>query len=394
MLHLGDITKMSGYDIPPVDVITGGSPCQDLSVAGKRAGLDGERSGLFMEQMRIVREMRDKEIQNGRAGQFIRPRFMVWENVPGAFSSGNPKGADFQAVLEEIVKIVCREAPSVPIPTNGWPKCGCISGVGDSGTAFSVCWRVHDAQFWGVPQRRKRIALVADFGGLAAPEVLLERNCMPWDTEQSGETREGSAGTLEEGSGESSFTLKIRGGREIDSLGNKAGKGALVQEELSATLGVSQDQTLFSFEPGITSRCGGHIYEDSTGALRAHAGDNQPAVYEEKVISFDPSFSSHYGGTTFEDVAKTLTPGTAPGHHDGVAFSVDQGAGKSSVSVHCECRTTLATTHDGAPAVVAADLYNQTVTGDVSKTLNAIKSDSDHTPVIVHYEDLDREEIF
>jgi DNA (cytosine-5)-methyltransferase 1 len=106
MKHFGDITKLSGYELPIVDVITGGSPCQDLSVAGKRAGLAGERSGLFMEQMRIVKEMRERdERDNGRTAWLVRPRYMVWENVPGAFSSGNPKGADFAAVLEEIIKV-------------------------------------------------------------------------------------------------------------------------------------------------------------------------------------------------------------------------------------------------------------------------------------------------
>ena len=104
--HYGDITKLSGHDLPIVDVITGGSPCQDLSVAGKRAGLAGERSGLFMEQMRIVKEMRERDARdNGRSGWIVRPRFMVWENVPGAFSSGSPKGADFAAVIEEIIKV-------------------------------------------------------------------------------------------------------------------------------------------------------------------------------------------------------------------------------------------------------------------------------------------------
>jgi len=103
--HLGDITKLNGWEIPIVDVITGGSPCQDLSVAGKRAGLAGERSGLFMEQVRVVKEMRDADKKRGRTGEFIRPRYMVWENVPGAFTSGNPKGADFAAVLEEIIKV-------------------------------------------------------------------------------------------------------------------------------------------------------------------------------------------------------------------------------------------------------------------------------------------------
>lgn len=111
MKHYGDITKLSGYDLPIVDVITGGSPCQDLSVAGKRAGLDGERSGLFMEQIRIVKEMRERDRRNGRSGFLVRPRYMVWENVPGAFSSN--KGADFKTVLEEIVKISESEAPDL-----------------------------------------------------------------------------------------------------------------------------------------------------------------------------------------------------------------------------------------------------------------------------------------
>lgn len=194
MKHLGDITKINGAEIPPVDVITGGSPCQDLSVAGKRAGLDGERSGLFMEQIRIVKEMREKEKQNGRADEFIRPRFMVWENVPGAFSSNN--GKDFQAVLTEIVRIVKADAPDVPMPDKGkWSKSGCIY---DEMGRWSVAWRLHDAQFWGVPQRRKRIALVADFSGLAAPEVLFERKSVSRHTEPSGAERKGTAGDSKE----------------------------------------------------------------------------------------------------------------------------------------------------------------------------------------------------
>ena len=117
MKHLGDITKINGALIPPVDCITGGSPCQDLSVAGRRAGLEGERSGLFMEQVRVVKEMREHDRSTGRSGFLVRPRYMVWENVPGAFSSN--KGRDFQAVLTEIVRIVCPEAPDVPMPNGG-----------------------------------------------------------------------------------------------------------------------------------------------------------------------------------------------------------------------------------------------------------------------------------
>ena len=187
MKHFGDITKLSGYDLPIVDCITGGSPCQDLSIAGNRAGLGGERSGLFMEQIRIVKEMRDADRKrNGKSGWNVRPRYMVWENVPGAFSSNG--GKDFQAVLTEIARIAEPEAPDVPMPDKGkWPYSGCLY---DEMGSWSIAWRIHDAQFWGVPQRRKRIALVADFGGLSAPEVLFERKGLRWDTEQSGEARE------------------------------------------------------------------------------------------------------------------------------------------------------------------------------------------------------------
>lgn len=180
MKQLGDVTKICGYDVPPVRVIIGGSPCQDLSVAGKRAGLAGERSGLFMEQIRIIKEMRCADERRGRTGKDIRPRFMVWENVPGAFSSN--KGADFGVVLQETAKIVCEKAPAVPVPKNGWPTAGCIAGMGNGG-CFTIAWRVLDAQFWGVPQRRRRIALVADFGGTTAPEVLFERESVPRDSE-------------------------------------------------------------------------------------------------------------------------------------------------------------------------------------------------------------------
>lgn len=186
MRHVGDITKLSGYELPVVDCITGGSPCQDLSVAGKRAGLDGERSGLFMEQIRIVKEMRERDRNSGRSGWAVRPRYMVWENVPGAFSSNG--GKDFQAVLTEIVRIAEPDAPDVPMPVQGgWTKSGCLySPMGQ----WSVAWRVHDAQFWGVPQRRKRIALVADFGGLSAAEVLFERKGLHWYPAESGEEGE------------------------------------------------------------------------------------------------------------------------------------------------------------------------------------------------------------
>ena len=200
MQHLGDITKISGYTAPIVDIITGGSPCQDLSVAGKRQGLAGERSGLFMEQVRIVREMRNADRANGRSGVDVRPRFMVWENVPGAFSSN--KGEDFRAVLEEIAKVEDKDTV-IPKPPGGrWSPSGTIVGNG-----WSIAWRVHDAQFWGVPQRRKRIALVADFGGQSAPKILFERKGVSRDIEPSEETRQGTAGTVKSGVGVTSQSM-------------------------------------------------------------------------------------------------------------------------------------------------------------------------------------------
>ena len=210
MRHLGDITKINGAEIEPVWCITGGSPCQDLSIAGKRAGLAGARSGLFMEQVRIVKEMRAEDIRNGRTGNMVRPRFLVWENVVGAFSSN--KGQDFAAVLEEIIKIVEPEAPSIEVPEKGWPSWG---GYHDEvGGRWSVVWRTHDAQYWGktirdsrtgdvlqmgTPQRRRRISVVADFGGDTAGEILFEHESLPGYPAESGETGEGLAEAAESG---------------------------------------------------------------------------------------------------------------------------------------------------------------------------------------------------
>ena len=190
MKHYGDIKGLSGYELPVVDVITGGSSCQDLSVAGGRAGLDGERSGLFLEQIRIVKEMRERDRSTGRTDEHIRPRYMVWENVPGAFSSN--KGKDFQVVLTEIARVADPGAPDVPLPDTGkWTKSGCLY---DEMGRWSIAWRLHDAQFWGVPQRRKRIALVADFGGLSAPEILFERKGLHGDPEQGRKAEKETAG--------------------------------------------------------------------------------------------------------------------------------------------------------------------------------------------------------
>ena len=205
---------------------------QDLSIAGKRAGLAGARSGLFMELVRIVKEMREADKRNGRTGDMVRPRFLVWENVVGAFSSN--KGKDFAAVLEEIIKIVEPEAPSIEVPEKGWPTWG---GYHDEvGGRWSVVWRTHDAQHWGVPQRRRRISVVADFGGDTASEIQFDGESLPGDITASGASGEGFAETAEAGA---SYAVRIRGGCD------GGGKGALVQTEKSGTLGTGNDQTIF-----------------------------------------------------------------------------------------------------------------------------------------------------
>ena len=194
-----------------------------------------------MEQIRIVKEMREHDRASGRSAFLVRPRYMVWENVPGSLSSN--QGKDFQAVLTEIVRIADPNAPDVPMPEKKWAWSGCLY---DDMGGWSVAWRIHDAQFWGVPQRRKRIAVVADFGGLSAPEILFERKGLRRNPEPSEQEREETAGAVGTGVDEpSAFTLKVRGGREIDSHGKRAGKGALIQTEMSGTIGVAQDQSLF-----------------------------------------------------------------------------------------------------------------------------------------------------
>ena len=262
MKHLGDICKINGAEIKPVDCITGGSPCQDLSIAGKRAGLAGERSGLFMEQVRIVKEMRERDRRNGRAGDMVRPRFLVWENVPGAFSSN--EGGDFQAVLEEIIHIA---EPTISVPRfeGKWTKAGAIDGDG-----WSVAWRTHDAQYWGVPQRRRRISVVADFGGQSAGEILFERQGLPGDIAESGASWEGPAEAAEAGA---SYAVRIRGGCD------GGGKGALVQTEKSGTLGTGNDQTIFCM---ATQQGGAELRTDDRAptltAAAGMSGNNQPVV--------------------------------------------------------------------------------------------------------------------
>lgn len=187
MKHLGDVSKVKGGEIEPVDIITFGSPCQDMSIAGKRAGLkhadmgDDEttRSGLFLEAIRIIKEMR--EATNG-----VYPRYAIWENVPGAFSSN--RGEDFRTVLEEFIRVKEKDAVMPAVPQAGWAYADCISGDG-----WSIAYRVFDAQYWGVPQRRRRIYLVADFRGECAQEILFKRESLRGYFEAGRTPRQGIA---------------------------------------------------------------------------------------------------------------------------------------------------------------------------------------------------------
>lgn len=308
MKHLGDITKIHGDKIEPVDCITFGSPCQDLSIAGRRVGLAGERSGLFMEAVRIIKEMRSST--NG-----LYPTFAVWENVPGAFSSNG--GEDFRAVLEELARV---EQPdvSIPRPPRGgrWSKAGAIAGNG-----WSLAWRQLDSQYFGIAQRRKRIALAVDFGGQRAAEILFERTgvsghpdegiptwqsttriaekCTTGDDRVVGAKsfsiqgnmigRKDENGPQGRGVNEDvnftlntidqhavAYTLKIRSGCE------GGGKGALVQTEKSATLSTLQDQTLF--QPVVYDARGngdGKIVPTITG-------DHESRITDYTAIVTDP----------------------------------------------------------------------------------------------------------
>ena len=397
MKHLGDISKVNGADIEPVDIITFGSPCQDLSVAGKRAGLKHEdngddettRSGLFMEAVRIIKEMR--KATNGEY-----PKFCVWENVPGAFSSND--GEDFRIVLQELIKIAEPYAVMPEVPKKGWAYADCFIGDG-----WSLAYRVFDAQYWGVPQRRRRIYLVTDFRGQCAKEILFEREGVrgyftesgtPWqrtpsDAERSlgADDRErtcygissydsnsmkssnpnsgiyeaDTSRTLDANGGNPTcnqggiavvedvpYTLKIRSGCE------GGGKGALVQEDLSATLATNNDQYLFQ-PVGIDG-----YNADITGDKAATLGVNCGMSTGRNGVITDTHILDDQGGS----VMNVRTDGKAP---------------------------TIRAQMGGHPPIVmipesaeGLDAYNQTLTGDKAKTLNSAASDADHVPCAVY----------
>ncbi len=424
MKHLGDITKINGAEIEVVDVITGGSPCQDLSVAGKRAGLAGARSGLFMEQVRIVKEMREHDRATGRTGDMVRPRYMVWENVPGAFSSNG--GKDFAAVLEEIIRIAEPEAPDIEVPEKGWNTWG---GYHDEvGGRWSVAWRVHDAQHWGVPQRRRRISVVADFGGDTAGEILFERKSVSRHFAESGTARERLAGNAESGS---SYAVRIRGGCD------GGGKGALVQEDKSGTLGTGNDQTIFCYgisayesnamkssnpksgvyvadtsrtldlnggnpacnQGGMAVVCAGFklgnseqarsigYAEEQSPTLNAECGGNKPAVVAlDMTHACDvirecgevvPSLQARMGTggnqvpLTYQEVTGTLSPGAHAGSYNGQDAYNDMLVVSSEISPTLRARASDPCREDMAAYIASVDCRNFCEGGETNGTLQA-----------------------
>lgn len=341
MIHLGDITKINGGTAPVVDVVIGGSPCQDLSIAGKRAGLAGERSGLYMEQIRVIREMREHDRANGRSGEFIRPRYMVWENVPGAFSSNH--GKDFAAVLEEAVKIAEPEAPPVPVPEKGWPTSGCLMGDG-----WSVAWRVLDAQFWGVPQRRRRIVLIADFGGLSAPEILFIRKSVSGGSEPGSETREGFAGSSAESTGSPVFCLQ---GNGVDRADTARCNGKGWKEDVCYTLNtIDRSAVCAGFKLGNSEKARSIGYcEEQAPTLNAECGGNKPAILD---MSHACDVIRDCGGTSPSLQARM---GTGGNQVPLVAYGIGNGQTNEAATPAFEKAQILNTMHD-AQAVFCQDV--------------------------------------
>lgn len=293
MKHYGDVSLMDGGEIEPVDIITFGSPCQDMSIAGKREGLGGNRSGLFYEAVRIIKEMREKT--NGKY-----PRFIVWENVPGAFSSN--KGEDFRCVLESICHIA-DETVSVP-SVKKWQYAGEIVGDG-----YSVAWRLLDAQYWGVPQRRKRIYLVADFADGSAGKILFESESLSGYSAEGFRSWQGTAADAAESIAKASrLCLNDQGGERMD-----------VTEDVTCTLRAGANHPPLVFENhSQDSRYTGPLDVAQTVlSTFGTGGNNQPFVVETpKTLKIRSGCEGGGKGALIQD-DKSATLGT---HNDQTLF--------------------------------------------------------------------------
>lgn len=289
--HLGDIKDIDGSEIEPVDIISFGSPCQDLSIAGKRAGLVGEKSNLFYEAIRVIKEMRCKT--NGKY-----PRYLLWENVPGAFSSN--KGEDFRCVLEEVTRI--KDSTVKLTRPKKWERAGEI--LGDN---FSLVWRVLDAKYFGVPQRRRRIFLVADLDGGSSREILFEQKSLSGDTSEGCEKGKRNTGAIKE-SFNKTICLNDQGGERMDFYSDESG-----------TLRASGGIAPFVFENhSQDSRYKGPLKETQTLASNlGQGGNNQPfVVYDIRQTSENTKNERH---NIYEcDVSRTIdTSGNTPTRNQG-----------------------------------------------------------------------------
>ena len=379
MKHLGDITKINGAEIEIVDVITGGSPCQDLSIAGKRAGLAGARSGLFMEQVRIVKEMREHDRKSGRTGDMVRPRFMVWENVPGAFSSN--KGQDFAAVLEEIIRIAEPEAPDIEVPEKGWPTWG---GYHDEvGGRWSVAWRVHDAQHWGVPQRRRRISVVADFGGDTAGEILFERKSVSRHPAESGTARERLAEAAERGFNPAVGDCMTAWDCQSKRIFDTNGKSPTLQGGVGDGVNNPAIFCMATQQGGI-----GYGEEVSPTLAAAPSGTNQtPAVVALDMThacdvirdcgEIVPSLQARMGTggnqvpLTYQQTTGTLSPGAHAGSYNGQDAYNDMLVVSSEISPTLRAKGNDPYREDMAAYIASVDCRNFREGGETNGTLQA-----------------------
>ncbi|NEW66054.1 DNA (cytosine-5-)-methyltransferase [Carnobacteriaceae bacterium zg-84] len=332
--QLGNIQHINGKRIPPVDIITFGSPCQDLSIAGKRQGLDGKKSNLFYEAIRVIKEMR--EATNGNY-----PRFIIWENVPGAFSSN--KGEDFRCVLEAICHIKDIQT-SIPRPSK-WANSGNIVG----GT-FSLAWRVLDARYFGVPQRRKRIFLVADFNGRCASEILFDEKSVPRDIETSSTTKQDTTNNTRTSP---TLCLNDQGGERMD-----------VTEDFTATLRAKGNRAPYVFDNhGQDSRFNGPLDVSPTlGANLGLGGNNQPLVVDAKTydIRLTSENTRNVRANVYEtDTSRTIdTGGNNPDRNQGglaVVYSTSKNSHHTIANVN-EVGTLVASDYKDPPTVMERNL--------------------------------------
>jgi DNA (cytosine-5)-methyltransferase 1 len=353
MKHLGSVLDVKGDTIEPVDIITFGSPCQDLSVAGKQLGIHaGERSNLFFEAVRIAKEMRNHDRATGRSGVDVRPRFLVWENVPVAFSSN--QGEDFRSVLEALGGIA-EDGVSIPRPPKGkWQHAGCVVGNG-----WSIAWRLYDAQYWGVPQRRKRIYLIADLASERAGEILFERESLCGHPAEGGEAWEGIAGDAQGGAGGSGFF-------EPASLMEENWRETPVSGALRAEASKSSHAVVWSFKGGQGPKAGsiGYQEEQSPTLTSANSGTNTvPDVVYPKVFDITGTSSNSMKSATPDSCFRERTVGRtldtfvgSPECNQGgtvvvskTCFAIDQQGGKGGANFAENVMPTLCSDSHGTP---------------------------------------------